>query len=149
MFIGIKQTGTFQHSSFFGGSVSSAGLLTVKEGLVTSLSPLSGHYRTDIPYYEAFIKAMHEHGLDLHKIHITKEEAILWGTSHWGKFNKTKGTFVKTRKDKVKAEVKKLGRVVKRNSLRSERNERKKGKEAQAVALESNNRQTQPPQSTV
>ncbi|KAG9051553.1 hypothetical protein FS837_004063 [Tulasnella sp. UAMH 9824] len=148
MFVGIKQTGTFQHSSFFGGSVSSAGLLTVKEGLVTSLSPLSGHYRTDIPYFEAFVKALHERGLDLHKIHITKEEAILWGISHWGKFNKKKGTFVKTRAEKVKAEVKKVEQVVKGNSLRSEKNETKKGEEAKAVALETNNRQTQPPQLT-
>ncbi|KAG8931068.1 hypothetical protein FRC01_001885 [Tulasnella sp. 417] len=146
MFVGIKQTGTFQHSSFFGGSVSSAGLLTVKEGIVTSLSPLSGHYRTDIPYFEAFIKAMHEHGLDLHKIHITKEEAILWGISHWGKFNKTKGTFVKTRKDKVKADLKKVEQVVKRNSLRN-RKERKQGEGAKA-APESDSRQTQPLQST-
>ncbi|KAG8943403.1 hypothetical protein FRC00_011176 [Tulasnella sp. 408] len=148
MFVGIKQTGTFQHSSFFGGSVSSAGLLTVKEGLVTSLSPLSGHYRTDIPYFEAFVKALHERGLDLHKIHITKEEAILWGISHWGKFNKQKGTFVKTRVDKVKAEVKKAERAVKRNSLKYEKNERKKGEEAKAVAFESNDSQTQPPQPT-
>ncbi|KAG8919551.1 hypothetical protein FRC00_011191 [Tulasnella sp. 408] len=131
MFVGIKQTGTFQHSSFFGG-----------------LSPLSGHYRTDIPYFEAFVKALHERGLDLHKIHITKEEAILWGISHWGKFNKQKGTFVKTRVDKVKAEVKKAERVVKRNSLKYAKNERKKGEEAKAVASESNNSQTQPPRPT-
>ncbi|KAG8906401.1 hypothetical protein FRB99_006996 [Tulasnella sp. 403] len=103
LFIGIKQTGTFQHSSFFGGSVSSAGLLTVKDGLVTSLSPLSGHYRTSIPYFEAFIKGLNDRGLDLHKVHVTKEEAILWGLQHWGKFNKTKGTFAKAKKDQAKA----------------------------------------------
>lgn len=99
-------------------------------------------------YFEAFVKALHERGLDLHKVHVTKEEAILWGISHWGKFNKQKGTFVKTRVDKVKAEVKKAERVVKRNSLKYEKNERKKGEEAKAVALESNDSQSQPPQPT-
>ncbi|KAG8954436.1 hypothetical protein FRC04_011763 [Tulasnella sp. 424] len=131
MFVGIKQTGTFQHSSFFGGSVSSAGLLTVKDGLVTGLSPLSGHYRTDIPYFEAFVKGLNERGLDLHKVHITKEEAVLWGVGHWGKFNKTKGTFVKTRKDKAKAEVKKVGQAVKRSSLMHGKQQREDGEGAQ------------------
>lgn len=70
--------------------------------------------------------------MDLHKVHITKEEAVLWGVGHWGKFNKTKGTFVKTRKDKVKAEVKKVGQVVKRSSLRHGSQQREDGEGAQA-----------------
>lgn len=38
--------GTFQHSSFLaGGLVTSAGLISVKDGLIHTLSPLSGHYR--------------------------------------------------------------------------------------------------------
>lgn len=38
--------GTFQHSSFLaGGLVTSAGLISVKEGVIHTLSPLSGHYR--------------------------------------------------------------------------------------------------------
>ncbi|CAK5280496.1 unnamed protein product [Mycena citricolor] len=49
IFIGIKKTGTFQHSSLLGGGVvTSAGLITVKQGIVYKLSPLSGHYRTSI-----------------------------------------------------------------------------------------------------
>jgi hypothetical protein len=49
LFIGIKDTGSFQHSSFTaGGLISSAGLITVKHGRIHKLSPLSGHYRTSV-----------------------------------------------------------------------------------------------------
>lgn len=42
--------GTFQHSSFLGGGiVTSAGLISVKGGVIHKLSPLSGHYRC-VPY---------------------------------------------------------------------------------------------------
>lgn len=38
--------GAFQHSSFLGGGlVTSAGLISVKDGVIHKLSPLSGHYR--------------------------------------------------------------------------------------------------------
>jgi hypothetical protein len=47
IFVGIKETGAFQHSSFTaGGIVTSAGLISVKQGTIYTLSPLSGHYRT-------------------------------------------------------------------------------------------------------
>ena len=49
LFVGIKDTGSFQHSSFTaGGLISSAGLITVKSGRIHKLSPLSGHYRTSV-----------------------------------------------------------------------------------------------------
>ncbi|THV07694.1 hypothetical protein K435DRAFT_265613 [Dendrothele bispora CBS 962.96] len=49
LFIGIKDTGAFQHSSFLGGGLATAaGLISVRNGLVHTLSPLSGHYRTTI-----------------------------------------------------------------------------------------------------
>lgn len=42
----IPDPGSFQHSSFLGGGlVTSAGLISVKGGLIHTLSPLSGHYR--------------------------------------------------------------------------------------------------------
>lgn len=42
----IPDPGSFQHSSFLGGGlVTSAGLVSVKGGLIHTLSPLSGHYR--------------------------------------------------------------------------------------------------------
>jgi hypothetical protein len=63
IFIGIKTSGNFQHSScklsliqrkrrltivLAGGKVTSAGIIVVKNGIVKSLSPLSGHYRSSI-----------------------------------------------------------------------------------------------------
>lgn len=42
----VSETGNFQHSSFVaGGLVTSAGLISVKDGMIHTLSPLSGHYR--------------------------------------------------------------------------------------------------------
>ncbi|KAG8812156.1 hypothetical protein FRC17_002166, partial [Serendipita sp. 399] len=90
VFIGIKATGSFQHSSFTsGGLVTSAGLIKVDNGRVTGLSPLSGHYRTSIEHYREFLKAMEERGMDLSHVHITKEESILWGLEHWAAFAKS------------------------------------------------------------
>lgn len=67
IFVGIKTSGVFQHSScklgirveacrsleaefivLAGGKVTSAGIIVVKEGRIKSLNPLSGHYRSSI-----------------------------------------------------------------------------------------------------
>jgi hypothetical protein len=46
LYVGIKQSGAFQHSSFLHGSrISAAGLIKIKNGRLSKLSPLSGHYR--------------------------------------------------------------------------------------------------------
>lgn len=46
LYVGIKQSGAFQHSSFLHGSrISAAGLIKIKNGRLAKLSPLSGHYR--------------------------------------------------------------------------------------------------------
>ena len=46
LYVGIKQSGAFQHSSFLHGSrISAAGLIKIKDGRLSELSPLSGHYR--------------------------------------------------------------------------------------------------------
>lgn len=45
IYLGIKQSGAFQHSSFLsGGRISAAGLIRIKNGQLRRLSPLSGHY---------------------------------------------------------------------------------------------------------
>lgn len=47
IYVGMKQSGIFQHSSFLHGSrVSAAGSIKVIDGKLCELSPLSGHYRT-------------------------------------------------------------------------------------------------------
>ena len=46
LYVGMKQSGSFQHSSFLHGSrISAAGSITIKNGRIMKLSPLSGHYR--------------------------------------------------------------------------------------------------------
>ncbi|KEP53330.1 putative IQ calmodulin-binding motif protein [Rhizoctonia solani 123E] len=84
LFIGIKETGAFQHSSFTaGGLISSAGLITVKMGRIHKLSPLSGHYRTSVDHYRLFLEDLESQGADLGKVQVTKAEVTLWGQVNW------------------------------------------------------------------
>lgn len=76
-------------------------MIAVDEGLVTRLTPHSGHYRTDRPYFESFIDGLGEQGLDLHKVWISREEALLWGMTHWGRLRKAKRGWVQTKKDAI------------------------------------------------
>lgn len=89
LFIGIKDQGKFQHSSFLGGGlVTSAGLISVKDGVIHSLSPLSGHYRTSIDHYRKFLEILKQRGVDTHKVEQTKAELALWGIEHLAKAKK-------------------------------------------------------------
>jgi len=102
IFIGIKDPGTFQHSSFLGGGlVTSAGLISVKDGVIHTLSPLSGHYRTSISHFRQFLSILEDRGVDMHKVEISKAEAALWGIEHIGKFKKKQAALVKAGKDGV------------------------------------------------
>ncbi|KAJ8083943.1 hypothetical protein PM082_002710 [Marasmius tenuissimus] len=102
LFIGIKDTGSFQHSSFLaGGLVTSAGLISVKNGMVHTLSPLSGHYRTSTGHFHQFLDKMTERGLNMQKAKISKAEVALWGIEHIGKWKKKQGEV--SRKGKEKA----------------------------------------------
>lgn len=77
VFVGIKKTGSFQHSSFLsGGRVSAAGLITVRHGHIKSLSPLSGHYRTNISHYKQFLRELEQQGADLSRVHEHKAELV-------------------------------------------------------------------------
>ncbi|CAE7213769.1 unnamed protein product [Rhizoctonia solani] len=91
LFIGIKETGAFQHSSFTaGGLISSAGLIKVKMGRIHKLSPLSGHYRTSVDHYRLFLEDLERQGADLEKVQVTKAELTLWGLEHYKRFQKSK-----------------------------------------------------------
>ena len=66
LFVGLKQTGRFQHSSFlYGGRVTAAGLIKADRGHLTSLSPLSGHYRAGTMHFKAFVRSLEERGCDM------------------------------------------------------------------------------------
>lgn len=89
LYVGIKQTGKFQHSSFlFGGRVISAGLLKAKDGVLTSLSPLSGHYRAGTAHFRHFVASLQESGVDLEHVTLSKSLLMLYALEKYGKVSK-------------------------------------------------------------
>lgn len=91
MYIGIKETGKFQHSSFlYGSRVTSAGLIKVKQGQLRSLSPLSGHYRAGTAVFKNFCDHLREEGVDMSKVSISKAVLLISGIEHYAKLKKKK-----------------------------------------------------------
>lgn len=80
LYVGIKQSGSFQHSSFLqGGRIAAAGLIKVKDGQLRSLSPLSGHYRPPTRNFRAFVHSLKDAGCDMSRVNISKSYAVLLG----------------------------------------------------------------------
>ena len=80
LYVGIKQSGVFQHSSFLHGSrIAAAGLIKIKDGLLDKLSPLSGHYRPNTTQFKAFLHSLKEAGADMSHVSISRSYAILVG----------------------------------------------------------------------
>ncbi|CAN8101305.1 unnamed protein product [Discula destructiva] len=80
LYVGIKDSGAFQHSSFVQGSrISAAGLIKIKQGRLASLSPLSGHYRPPASNFRAFVRSLKEEGVDMSRVSISKSYAVLVG----------------------------------------------------------------------
>lgn len=71
-----------------GGKVTSAGIIVVKQGLIKSLNPWSGHYRSSIQHYRAFIAQLEEKGADLSHVKVGKSLMSLWGLSKYAKITK-------------------------------------------------------------
>jgi hypothetical protein len=95
LYIGIKQSGAFQHSSFLHGArISAAGLVRIKDGQLRRLSPLSGHYRPPTKNFRAFVHNMQDNGVDMTRVSISRSYAVLVGLE----------AYVKTRR-KVKKSV--------------------------------------------
>ncbi|KAI1605551.1 hypothetical protein PtrCC142_002263 [Pyrenophora tritici-repentis] len=89
LYVGIKQSGAFQHSSFLHGArISAAGLIKIKDGQLRRLSPLSGHYRPPTRNFRAFVHSMKENGVDMSRVSISRSYAVLVGLE----------AYVKTRK---------------------------------------------------
>ena len=98
LYVGIKDSGAFQHSSFLqGGRISAAGLIKAKNGRLSSLSPLSGHYRPPASNFRAFVRNLKDEGVDMSHVSISKSYTILVGLE----------TYLKTRR-KGKKFVEKL-----------------------------------------
>lgn len=89
LYVGKKDSGAFQHSSFLqGGRVSAAGLIKIKNGKLKSLSPLSGHYRPPTANFRAFVKSLKEEGVDMKHVSISKSYAVLVGLEIYAKVRK-------------------------------------------------------------
>lgn len=86
LYVGIKDSGAFQHSSFVQGSrISAAGLVRIKNGRLTSLSPLSGHYRPPASNFRAFVRSLRDEGVDTSRVSISKSYAVLVGLEAYTK----------------------------------------------------------------
>lgn len=89
LYVGIKQSGAFQHSSFLHGArISAAGLIKIKDGQLRRLSPLSGHYRPPTKNFRAFVHSLKDNGVDMSHVSISRSYAVLVGLE----------AYVKTRK---------------------------------------------------
>ncbi|KAF7320075.1 hypothetical protein MKEN_00791800 [Mycena kentingensis (nom. inval.)] len=109
IFVGIKDTGRVQHSSLLGGGVvTSAGLITVKFGVIHTLSPLSGHYRTSVEHFHTFVDVLRSRGVDMSKAKISKAEIALWGIEHIKKAQKSKQHAVESGKETLAQVVSKV-----------------------------------------
>ncbi|KAL9007390.1 MAG: hypothetical protein Q9173_007327, partial [Seirophora scorigena] len=86
LYIGIKQSGAFQHSSFLhGGRVSAAGLIKVKDGQLKYMQPRSGHYKPPASSFRAFVHSLRERGVDMSVLSVPKSYAVLMGLEGYGK----------------------------------------------------------------
>ncbi|KAJ5626124.1 hypothetical protein N7510_002433 [Penicillium lagena] len=86
LYIGIKDHGTFQHSSFLrGGRIAAAGTIKVREGQLRSLKPLSGHYQPAMANFHAFNHALQNQGVDMSRLSMSKSYAMLAGIAGYSK----------------------------------------------------------------
>lgn len=89
LYVGIKSSGAFQHSSFLQGArISAAGLIKIKNGRLSSLSPLSGHYRPPASNFRAFVHSLEDEGVDMSHVSISKSYAVLVGLEAYVKTKK-------------------------------------------------------------
>lgn len=105
LYIGYKQAGAFQHSSFLHGSrILAAGQIKVKRGQLRRLSPLSGHYRPPAANFRTFVRSLKDTGVDMSKVSISRSYAVLVGIEGYTKSRKR----VKKAEAKVKYQTNKV-----------------------------------------
>lgn len=72
LYVGKKNKGTFQHSSFLaGGATSAAGRLIVENGNLKAVWPHSGHYRPTEENFQEFILFLEENNVDLTNVRMS------------------------------------------------------------------------------
>ncbi|XP_020533371.1 IQ domain-containing protein IQM2 [Jatropha curcas] len=66
LYVGKKKKGTFQHSSFLAGGVTTAaGRLIIESGVLKAVWPHSGHYRPTEQNFKDFLSFLRENNVDL------------------------------------------------------------------------------------
>ncbi|KAJ9168211.1 hypothetical protein P3X46_019763 [Hevea brasiliensis] len=66
LYVGQKEKGVFQHSSFLsGGATIAAGRLVASDGVLEAIWPFSGHYLPTEDTFKEFITFLEEHNVDL------------------------------------------------------------------------------------
>ncbi|XP_054820412.1 IQ domain-containing protein IQM1-like [Prosopis cineraria] len=66
LYVGRKKKGSFQHSSFLAGAVTTAaGRLVAHQGVLEAIWPYSGHYLPTEENFKEFISFLEEHNVDL------------------------------------------------------------------------------------
>ncbi|KAF5768737.1 hypothetical protein HanRHA438_Chr14g0650411 [Helianthus annuus] len=69
LYIGTKQKGKFQHSSFLaGGATISAGRVVIRDGILEAVWPHSGHYLPTEENFDAFMLFLEQHNVDLNTV---------------------------------------------------------------------------------
>lgn len=125
LYIGIKQSGAFQHSSFLHGArVSAAGLIRIKRGQLRRLSPLSGHYAPPARNFKGFVDSLKDAGADMSRVSISRSYAVLVGLETYlgAKRNIKKGE--QRVKDMINPEEKKKREEAERDKSKSAAKER-------------------------
>ncbi|KAG6590148.1 IQ domain-containing protein IQM2, partial [Cucurbita argyrosperma subsp. sororia] len=75
LYVGKKQKGMFQHSSFLaGGATSAAGRLVVENGILKAVWPHSGHYRPTEENFQEFISFLTENNVNLTDVKMSPDE---------------------------------------------------------------------------
>lgn len=123
LYVGLKDSGAFQHSSFLQGRrISAAGLIKVKNGRLESLSPLSGHYRPPSSNFRAFLKSLKKEGVDMSHLTISKSYVVLVGLETYIKTTKKSKSFVQKllRTKEKSADTKPAQNAMEKLSLKSD-----------------------------
>ncbi|CAK8531976.1 unnamed protein product [Lathyrus sativus] len=69
LYVGRKQKGTFQHSSFLSGAATTAaGRLVARQGVLEAIWPYSGHYHPTEENFREFVNFLEEHNVDLSNV---------------------------------------------------------------------------------
>ncbi|KAI5415196.1 IQ domain-containing protein IQM1 [Lathyrus oleraceus] len=98
LYVGKKQKGKFQHSSFLaGGATTAAGRLVASQGVLEAIWPYSGHYHPTEENFKEFISFLGEHKVDLTNVKrcaIDDDTYSIMGTDSFNDMNEPQQTKV-------------------------------------------------------